>query len=880
MQSLEVIKDIHWVGALDYGLRIFDIIMYTPYGTTYNSYVVKGNEKVAIFETVKVQFFDEYISRLNSLGVDINKIDYIVLDHTEPDHAGSVAKLLELSPKAKVVGSASAIRFMKEIANKDFDSIIVNDNDTLSLGNKTLRFISAPMLHWPDSMYTYVEEDKTLITCDSFGSHYCFEGVFDDLIPNEKEYMEALRYYFDCIMGPFKPYVLKALDKIKDLEIKTICPGHGPVLRSNPHKIVNLYKEWSTPISPEINGDKKVTISYVSAYGYTEELANTIANGIKSVGNFEVKLYNVIHNDVNNILKDIGESDGILFGSPTIVGELLEPIRDLMSKLNPIVHGGKIAAGFGSFGWSGEAVPRIETRLQELKMKLYGPGLKINFKPSEDDLKAAFNFGIGFAETVLGKKSASYNPNSKTNIEEIKGGDGEIKLWKCLICGEIFEGEVVPEICPVCGATSEQFIQVENEVTEQVPTDETFVIIGNGAAGFYAAKTIRERNPKCSIKLISKEKVPSYFRPQLSDLLSEKMNETKFYIVSNEWYHKNRIEQLLGVEVKSINKDNKIILLGDGTSINYDKLILANGSYNFIPPLKVTSNETELMTLSSFNYKSINGLFTIKDLNDVNEVNSFAENNKDIVVIGGGLLGLEAAWELKQKGNNVKVIEFLPRLLPRQLDIEGSEIFNNIISSSGVKILTSKSCSEIIVKNNSVKAIKLESGEIIDCSIVLFSVGVRSNTKLALDNGIECNKGIKVNEKMETNITDIYACGDVAELNDIVYGNWPAAVEMGKVAGANATMASKNFKNFVSSLVFNALGADVFSAGTLDYNDESLEEITSKDIKNKQYKKLFFKDNTLIGGILIGDLSNAGKIIAALDKKYSKSQCLASNILA
>ncbi|MEG1483288.1 FprA family A-type flavoprotein, partial [Clostridium sp.] len=390
MRSLEIKKDIHWVGALDPNLRIFDIIMYTPYGTTYNSYVVKGSEKTAIFETVKVQFFDEYISRLKDLGVNPNEIDYIVIDHTEPDHAGSVSKLLELSPNAKIVGSPVAINFLKKIANCEFEYIAVGDGDSLSLGNKTLQFISAPFLHWPDSMYTYVVEDEVLITCDSFGSHYSSPEVFNNKIESQENYMEALKYYFDCIFGPYTPYVLKAINKIKDLKIDVICPGHGPVLVDNPMKIVELYKEWSTPVVKEAAAKKIVTIPYVTAYGYTEQLANQIAKGIESIGNIEVRLFNVIEHDMADIIASIGSSDGILCGSPTIVAELLEPIRDVLSKLNPVVHGGKLAAAFGSYGWSGEAIPRMESRLKELNMNIYGPSLKINFKANDNELETAY----------------------------------------------------------------------------------------------------------------------------------------------------------------------------------------------------------------------------------------------------------------------------------------------------------------------------------------------------------------------------------------------------------------------------------------------------------------------------------------------------------
>ncbi|HFD8691640.1 TPA: FprA family A-type flavoprotein [Clostridium perfringens] len=392
MKHLNIKDDLFWVGALDPNLRVFDIIMYTPYGTTYNSYVVKGSEKTAIFETVKAEFFDQYIARLKDLGVEPSEIDYIVVSHTEPDHAGSIGKILELAPKAKIVASPIAINYIKEIVNGDFESIPVKDGDSISLGNKTLKFMSVPFLHWPDTIYTYVEEDKTLITCDSFGSHYSCEEMFDDLIPNEEEYMEALKYYFDCIMGPFKPYVLKALDKIKGLDIEIICPGHGPILRSNPYKVVNLYKEWSTPApAKEV---KKASIFYVSAYGYTKQLAEKIAEGIKSTGNLDINLFNIIEHDMTELVGEVGSSDAILFGSPTIVNELVEPVRDLMAKLNPVIHGGKIAGAFGSYGWSGEAVPRIESRLKELRMNMPVEGLRIKFKPSEEETQKAFDFGV------------------------------------------------------------------------------------------------------------------------------------------------------------------------------------------------------------------------------------------------------------------------------------------------------------------------------------------------------------------------------------------------------------------------------------------------------------------------------------------------------
>lgn len=881
MKSLELKKDIHWVGALDPNLRVFDIIMYTPYGTSYNSYVVKGSEKVAVFETVKAEFFDQYIERLQDLDIDISKIDYIVVDHTEPDHAGSVAKLLEFSPNAKVVGSAPAIKFMKEIANREFEAIVVGDGDTIGLGNKTLQFISAPFLHWPDSIYTYIPEDEVLITCDSFGSHYSSEAVINSNVENKENYMDALKYYFDCIFGPYKSFVLKAIKKIENLKIDMILPGHGPVLVENPMEIVEYYRAWSTPKIPSANEKKIVTIPYVSAYGYTASLAKKIAEGIEAAGNIEVRLFNAIEHELTDIVASINESDGFLCGSPTIVGELLEPIRDILSKLNPIIHGGKLAAAFGSYGWSGEAVPRMETRLKELNMKLY-PSLKINFKPSDDELNDTFEFGLNFGKVLLGEKelpaenNTTVTENKENNTStESKGG---LKLWKCVICGEIIESETVPEYCPVCGAGSDAFIEVQREVsTYKIDKEETYVIIGNGAAGFYAANAIKERNESAIIKIISNEPVHSYVRTQLSDLITEKIDDS-FYLAKAGWYKENNIIEILGVNVDSIDRKNKLVRLDNKQGVRYDKLILANGSYNFVPPTKVKLSDSEV-EINSWTYNTVKGIHTIKKIADVNILKEELPEAKNVVIIGGGLLGLEAAWEIQKRNINVTVIELADRMLPRQLDKDGSKLFESLVNKTPVKVLLGASVDFINADETGVKSLQLKSGEVIAADSVIFSVGVRSNIFLAQPSGILCNRGIIVNDYMETNISDIYACGDVAECDGIYYGNWPAAIEMGKVAGANATGDKIKFEKFVSSTIFQAMNTQVFSAGTINFDDPILEKVGYVDEINNKYSKLFFQNNKLVGGILMGDVSTSVKIMEGIQKGEDKATVLSKGAI-
>ena len=237
---VDITNDVKWIGALDFDIVTFDIVMETLYGTTYNSYFINA-EKKAIVETVKETFKDEYLQKIESV-TNPSDIEYIILNHTEPDHSGALRHLLRIAPQAVVVGSGNAIRYLQDMVDVPFKNIIVKDNDTISLGNKTLKFIAAPNLHWPDSMYTYLVEDEILFTCDSFGAHYCSEKIFDDEVPN---YDDAFKYYFNVILKPFSKFMIKAIEKIEKLPIKTICTGHGPILRSNWKRMVELTKKYS-----------------------------------------------------------------------------------------------------------------------------------------------------------------------------------------------------------------------------------------------------------------------------------------------------------------------------------------------------------------------------------------------------------------------------------------------------------------------------------------------------------------------------------------------------------------------------------------------------------------------------------------------------------
>lgn len=393
-QVVRITDDVSWIGILDYDIVTFDIVMETEYGTTYNSYFINADKK-AIIETAKEKFADTYISKLKQL-TDPSQIEYIIFNHTEPDHSGSLRHVLEQAPHATVVGSGNAIRYLGDMFDFTFKSMVVRDGDTLDLGNKTLKFISAPNLHWPDTMYTYLEDDRLLFTCDSFGAHYCDDRIFDDLVG---DFDEAFKYYFDVILKPYSRFMLKAIEKIRPLEIDAICTGHGAVLRKNWRRYVELSEKYARDYLDQTSkeGKKRALITYVSAYGYTREMAEAIAMGIEDGGNIEVKLLDIENIELGDLEAELVRSDALLVGSPTINQNTLLQVYKLFSVINPLRDKGKLAASFGSYGWSGEAPGIIASNLKSLKLRVMDETAAFKFRPGEEKRSELVAYGKNFA---------------------------------------------------------------------------------------------------------------------------------------------------------------------------------------------------------------------------------------------------------------------------------------------------------------------------------------------------------------------------------------------------------------------------------------------------------------------------------------------------
>ncbi|MEL6978376.1 MAG: FprA family A-type flavoprotein [Pseudomonadota bacterium] len=393
---------VHWIGALDPDLRSFDVILKTANGTTYNAYAVRGSGGVAVIDTVKQEFAEVFFERLEAVA-RYDEITALVLNHLEPDHAGAVPELLRRAPQAHIYVSHRGLKVLRALLKDELERYAytaVDTGDEVSLGDRTLRFLCTPYVHWPDTQCVYLPEDRLLFTCDLLGCHFCDDRLFNDRVG---DFRFSFEYYFDHIMRPFKRYVADALDLIEPLEIDLIAPGHGPILRAHPHQYIRHYRRLvETRLKAELGDEKTLLIFYVSAYGATAQMAGAVYAGASENRDVRVSLYDLQGGEVAPFVDLIEEADGLAFGTPTINGDAVRTVWDLLSGLVDIDVRGKLGAAFGSYGWSGEAVRMVEARMQGMKMRVPEQGLRIKLHPTEAELEACRAYGRRLADHLTG----------------------------------------------------------------------------------------------------------------------------------------------------------------------------------------------------------------------------------------------------------------------------------------------------------------------------------------------------------------------------------------------------------------------------------------------------------------------------------------------
>ena len=406
--AVAIAAGVHWIGAFDPDLRSFDIILRTANGTSYNAYAVRGSAGVAVIDTVKADFSESFFRRLESIS-GYHEITAIVLNHLEPDHSGALPELLRRAPAATLYLSHQARSMLKglfDTAAFEQRIVSVGTGDTLSLGDRELTFLNTPYLHWPDTQCTWLATEGMLFSGDFLGCHYCDPRLFNDAVG---DFRISFDYYYAQIMRPFRSHVRVALDLIEPLPLKTIAPGHGPVLRENPRDYVRRYRALSAPALQGANSPT-LLVFYISAYGATRRMAEAVAAGAQAAGSaagaVRVSLHDLEGGDTMSFVDLIEEADALAFGSPTINGDAVKPVWDLLSSLTSVEVRGKIGVAFGSYGWSGEAVALIEDRLRRLKLRVPVPGVKARLVPCEEDFAACRELGRQAALHLLGRAEA------------------------------------------------------------------------------------------------------------------------------------------------------------------------------------------------------------------------------------------------------------------------------------------------------------------------------------------------------------------------------------------------------------------------------------------------------------------------------------------
>jgi anaerobic nitric oxide reductase flavorubredoxin len=382
-------NNVSWIGKIDWELRKFHGDEYSTHrGSTYNSYLIE-EEKAAVIDTVWAPFAKEYVENLEKT-IDLKKIDYVIANHAESDHSGALPELMSRIPDVPIYCTANGVKSLKGHYHKDWDFHPVKTGDKLSLGVKELIFVEAPMLHWPDTMFSYLTGDNILFSNDAFGQHYASEYLFNDLVDQAELMAECIKYYAN-ILTPFSDQVTKKIQEVLafNLPVDLICTSHGVIWRDNPVQIVQQYLKWADKYR-----ENQITLVYDTMWNGTRVMAENIASGLREADpKVNVKLFNLAKSDRNDVMTEIFKSKAILVGSPTINRTILTSIAGLLEEMKGLKFKNKKAAAFGCYGWSGESVKLIRGQLEAAGFQVVDDGLRCLWNPDREDVAACIEYG-------------------------------------------------------------------------------------------------------------------------------------------------------------------------------------------------------------------------------------------------------------------------------------------------------------------------------------------------------------------------------------------------------------------------------------------------------------------------------------------------------
>ncbi|MCD8106218.1 MAG: FAD-dependent oxidoreductase [Lachnospiraceae bacterium] len=821
------------VGVRDSGLRVFRNLSYAGNGLAFGSYLVQTQEKYQLIGTVPDAYADQWIAHVREM-VSFDQIDHLVV-FTEEGSRESVLRVLLENSGIEIIAAYPVLDQLKKVLPEGTKSLEIRNNRTLPFSGSPFRFQMIGGGNLCAALYVLDEEEHSIYTSSAFGSLYSGLELPEAGSERDTQWRLGMQDYFEDLADAGRSADAgNAAAFVREQKVTTVFPSVGPAVSGERlEEMLDFYlrqsredeskSETAFP-QEQANASNIVSPHVVIIYEGTNELSDYAAcvkNGLKEAEVSSVTCCDLSCTDRNQAIQMALSADVLLLGTTISQGNPAKAIWDVVTSLDAEMCKGKLASLFYKISSQEDGADFLREHLKFLGFDLSIQSSFFVGELTENDLKNAANYGFGVG------CSARRVPNPR-----------KPRLVKCLVCGEIFDASL--GACPVCGVGLDQCVPVEEEeISYRKDTSLRYVILGGGVAGVSAAEAIRKRDQTGEILILSAEDYLPIHRPMLTKNLSiADAPDEELYLHPAAWYEELAIRLRLGETAEMLDPERKIVHTAKtGEEIPYDRLIFATGAECFIPPFEGWQKE---------------GVVTIRHLSDSRKIQDWMKTAKNAVVIGGGVLGLEAASELLRNGIHVTVLEAAPQIIGRQADADSAAVLRKKMADLGVTCLEGVQIEGVLGEEHA-NAVKLKTGETFPADFVIVSCGNRANVKAAQDAGIQVERAIAVNAFMETSLQDIYACGDCAQYDGVNFQLWAEASEQGRIAGANAAGERLAYEKQLLGLNLDGFGTTLFAIGDPGKQSGVPYSLvkTVDDVDNSQ-EQYWFMGSALQGAVLIG----------------------------
>ena len=804
---------------VDADLRVFLNDSYTDSGMMINTYLAESEQEAVLFGAPPTTQIDTWLEQIAPVVIG-KKLTFVSFCDSSDETV--IRRLTEFCSVLTVIGTYAALHAM------DCDEITLRK--ICLRGRRTLTLCGTPFTFEAEAggnLCVSLTEQHILLTGKCLGAYYAAPEILLSKSDVGAYRIGARNYRRDTAGKERLAQLEKILTAAREAEIELICPTHGPIADRHHEILYDLYRQQTPP------SQKPLTAAIVYAAGeYTDRIAEKLAEGLSESGPIRVIAVDLSQTDRDKALELTAQADAILFGTPEVKGRASKAVYDIVTSLARTDCNGKLTGVFYSAQSQNCDRNTLRSWLSSLGFDTNTADFFCIGKPDESMLSAAFEHGFAFG------CSLQRIPNPR-----------KPKLVKCLVCGEIFDASL--GICPVCGVGLDQCIPAEEDaVVFACDTNRRYLILGGGVAGVSAAEAIRKRDKTGAITILSAERELPINRPLLTKDLKGAIYQPETMIFhEQQWYDDLEIRMVLGCTATAIHPENKTVSADNGETYPYDKLIYALGGECFIPP---------------FRGKDIPGVIAVRHLSDIEDLAGYLKTARSAVVIGGGALGLEAASELHRFGLKITVLESAPQIAARQLDAENAALFRCAMERMGVPCYEGVTIEEICGEDQ-VTGVRLADGRRFEADVVIVSCGTRATVALAQQAGIAVDRAVVVNARMETNLPDIYSCGDCAQLDGMNYQLWQEAGDQGRTAGANAVGEPVVYRNHTFGCTLAGFGANLFALGDVGKGtDTPYRKVELKDGVRNTRETYWFVGESLTGAVVFNKPEKTDRISAAV----------------